>query len=158
MDVTFALGAEMLMLGEGAERRLAWRHDGRRDRHGARVIEFAEIIEAQGGDAKIVDDPSRLPSARSWRNTSPGAMDSSRRSLRARLDMASSRFAAAERRWKTRSILRLDSSSRRSPAMKSAEVNHSRRFMRAPKGTSIRGSPSSRKRSLFPTSRAHASI
>ena len=34
---------------------------------GSALRRFAEVIEAQGGDPKVVDDPSRLPQPRCWR-------------------------------------------------------------------------------------------
>ena len=65
IEVTFALGAEMLVLSTIAS-----------TREGARAImdaaigsgkalrKFEEIIKAQGGDSAVVKDPSRLPQAR----------------------------------------------------------------------------------------------
>jgi thymidine phosphorylase len=64
IDVTYALGAEMLVLGGAAagldEARDAMRAavaDGRAARR------FAEIVEAQGGNPAVVDDPALLPQA-----------------------------------------------------------------------------------------------
>jgi pyrimidine-nucleoside phosphorylase len=64
MEVTYALGAEMLMLGGIAARS----EDAR-----ALMVEaiatgraartFETIIAAQGGDARVVEDPARLPQA-----------------------------------------------------------------------------------------------
>ncbi len=64
MAVTYALGAEMLVLGGAARTR----DDARRRMEvaissGAALDRFREIIEAQGGDPAVVDDPSRLPQA-----------------------------------------------------------------------------------------------
>lgn len=64
MEVTYALGAEMLVLADAAVNHAdAWRM--MRDAIGSRraLEKFIEIVEAQGGDARIVDDPARLPSA-----------------------------------------------------------------------------------------------
>ncbi len=64
MTVTYALGAEMLVLG-GA---MPTRDDARRAMEGAissgRAAEhFQRIIEAQGGNPGVVDDPAVLPQA-----------------------------------------------------------------------------------------------
>ena len=64
MKVTYALGAEMLVLGGLA----AGRDAARRAMEvaissGKAADKFREIIEAQGGDPSVVDDPSRLPQA-----------------------------------------------------------------------------------------------
>ena len=64
MEVTYALGAEMLMLagvtGTAAD---AWRRMREAIRNGAALEKFRQIIEAQGGDARVLDDPSLLPTA-----------------------------------------------------------------------------------------------
>jgi pyrimidine-nucleoside phosphorylase len=64
MSVTYALGAEMLVLAEVAEDRDAARRmmeiaigTGRAAEH------FQKIIEAQGGNPAVVDDPALLPQA-----------------------------------------------------------------------------------------------
>ena len=64
MKVTYALGAEMLLLGGVA----ADRDDARRRMEvaissGKAARKFQEIIEAQGGDPRVVDDPGLLPQA-----------------------------------------------------------------------------------------------
>jgi pyrimidine-nucleoside phosphorylase len=65
IEVTFALGAEMLVLAT-----LASTREGARAmmdaaiRSGKALKKFEEIIGAQGGDAGVVDDPLRLPQAR----------------------------------------------------------------------------------------------
>lgn len=64
MQLTYALGAEMLVLG-GAT---ATRDEARRRMEvaissGKAAQRFQAIIEAQGGDPRVVDDPSRLPQA-----------------------------------------------------------------------------------------------
>lgn len=64
MEVTYTLGAEMLILGgvargiDEARRRMEISISS-----GKAAEKFAQIIEAQGGDASVVDDPSRLPQA-----------------------------------------------------------------------------------------------
>ena len=65
MAVTFALGEQMLTLcglatdgGGGAEKLEAALASG------AALAKFREIVAAQGGDVRMVDDPSLLPSAR----------------------------------------------------------------------------------------------
>ncbi|HMN09554.1 MAG TPA: thymidine phosphorylase [Gemmatimonadaceae bacterium] len=65
MQVTYALGAEMLVLGG-----LAPNADHARRKmevaisNGRAAEMFQRIIAAQGGDPSVVDDPSRLPQAR----------------------------------------------------------------------------------------------
>ncbi len=64
MKVTYALGAEMLLLGGVASDR----DDARRRMEvsissGKAARKFQEIIEAQGGDPRVVDDPGLLPQA-----------------------------------------------------------------------------------------------
>jgi len=64
MDVTYALGAEMLVLG-GA---VGTRNEARRRMEvaissGRAARKFQEIIEAQGGNPAVVDDPGLLPQA-----------------------------------------------------------------------------------------------
>lgn len=64
MKVTYALGAEMLLLGGVA----IDRDDARRRMEvaistGKAAQKFQEIIEAQGGDPRVVDDPGILPQA-----------------------------------------------------------------------------------------------
>lgn len=64
MEVTYALGAEMLVLGGAA----ATRSEARRRMEvaissGRAARKFQEIIEAQGGNPAVVDDPGLLPQA-----------------------------------------------------------------------------------------------
>ena len=64
MEVTYALGAEMLMLGGVATSA----EDARAQMEGAissgaAADKFREIIEAQGGNPGVVDDPGTLPQA-----------------------------------------------------------------------------------------------
>jgi pyrimidine-nucleoside phosphorylase len=65
MEVTYALGEQMLLLtgvagtaGEAREKLAAGLASG------AALAKFREIVAAQGGDVRMVDDPSRLPRAR----------------------------------------------------------------------------------------------
>jgi pyrimidine-nucleoside phosphorylase len=64
MEVTYALGAEMLQVGGVARDD----NDARRQMQGAissgaAARKFQEVIEAQGGNASVVDDPAVLPQA-----------------------------------------------------------------------------------------------
>jgi pyrimidine-nucleoside phosphorylase len=62
--VTFALGAEMLVLaGVAVSRDEAWRRMEVAISSGAAARKFQEIVEAQGGDPRLVDDPLLLPQA-----------------------------------------------------------------------------------------------
>ncbi len=62
--VTFALGAEMLLLAGAAKSRDdAWRRMEVAVSSGAAAAKFQEIIAAQGGDPRLIDDPSLLPQA-----------------------------------------------------------------------------------------------
>ncbi|HEX6573347.1 MAG TPA: thymidine phosphorylase [Gemmatimonadaceae bacterium] len=64
IEVTYALGAEMLMLANAASSAEdAWRMMQDAIASGRALARFAEIVEAQGGDARIVDDYSILASA-----------------------------------------------------------------------------------------------
>ncbi|MCZ6918012.1 MAG: thymidine phosphorylase [Gemmatimonadetes bacterium] len=64
MTVTYALGAEMLLLAGGAES-AAGAHQILREAIGSgRAAEkFREMVDAQGGDPRVVDDPAILPRA-----------------------------------------------------------------------------------------------
>lgn len=64
LDCTVALGVEMLMLGKKARSRTDARdqlHAAIADGRGA--AKFRQIIKAQGGDARVIDEPDRLPTA-----------------------------------------------------------------------------------------------
>ena len=64
MEVTFALGAEMLMLGaKASDHAGAWSLMDRAIQSGHALEKFVAIVEAQGGDVRIVEDYSRLPAA-----------------------------------------------------------------------------------------------
>ena len=64
MEVTYALAAEMLVLGGLADDRVS-AHDtlARAIASGAAAEKFKEVIEAQGGNPAVVDDPALLPQA-----------------------------------------------------------------------------------------------
>ena len=64
MEVTYALGAHMLILGGVA--RTTDESRSRLEasvRDGSALACFREIVTAQGGDARVVDEPERLPAA-----------------------------------------------------------------------------------------------
>jgi pyrimidine-nucleoside phosphorylase len=64
MRVTYALGAEMLYLAGKVERPDdAWPLMREAIASGNALRKFGEIIEAQGGDAAVIDDPRRLPAS-----------------------------------------------------------------------------------------------
>jgi pyrimidine-nucleoside phosphorylase len=64
MAVTYALGAEMLVLARVAENTASARVEMERAIASGRAAErFQQIIEAQGGNPGVVDDPSVLPQA-----------------------------------------------------------------------------------------------
>ena len=64
MAVTYALGAELLVLGGLAPGRDAARRAMEVSiSSGRAAAKFAEVVEAQGGDPRVVEDPSRLPQA-----------------------------------------------------------------------------------------------
>ena len=69
MEVTFALGAEMLLLAKRVkDAEDAWRMMDNAISSGLAREKFGEIIEAQGGDRGILDDLSRLPVAAAKRD------------------------------------------------------------------------------------------
>ena len=64
MEVTFALGAEMLLLAGVAGTRESARADLRDAISSGRALaQFRAIVQAQGGDPAVVDDPALLPQA-----------------------------------------------------------------------------------------------
>ena len=64
LEVTYALGAEMLVLaGTAPDRQAARRAMERAISTGSALEKFREIIEAQGGNPGVVDDPAVLPQA-----------------------------------------------------------------------------------------------
>ena len=64
VEVTLALGSEMLMMAgiakSGAEAHATMIEEMT---SGRALAKFCEIVSAQGGDASVIDDPSRLPQA-----------------------------------------------------------------------------------------------
>lgn len=65
MKLVFDLTGEMLLVG-GVHKRLRDAKDALRKAitQGAALEVFARVIKAQGGDPKVIDDPSRLPRAK----------------------------------------------------------------------------------------------
>jgi len=64
MALTRLAGAEMLILGGKArDRAAAVRRIDRAIADGSGLAKFRELVAAQGGDARMVDDPGRLPAA-----------------------------------------------------------------------------------------------
>jgi pyrimidine-nucleoside phosphorylase len=64
MEVTYALAAEMMLLGAMvADRATARERLETAIASGAAAAKFGEIIEAQGGNPAVVDDPALLPQA-----------------------------------------------------------------------------------------------
>jgi pyrimidine-nucleoside phosphorylase len=64
MEVTLALGAEMLVLGGTSATRDAAHEEMRGALASGRALEqFRTIVEMQGGDPAVVDDPALLPQA-----------------------------------------------------------------------------------------------
>jgi pyrimidine-nucleoside phosphorylase len=64
MEVTFALGAEMLLVsGLATDPAAARQRVEETVRSGAALARFREMVAAQGGDPGVVDDRSRLPQA-----------------------------------------------------------------------------------------------
>ena len=64
MEVTYALGVEMLLVGGVDTDRAAARERLEKSVRSGRALEtFARIIEAQGGDPAVVEDPGLLPQA-----------------------------------------------------------------------------------------------
>jgi pyrimidine-nucleoside phosphorylase len=68
MEVTYALGAQMLVLAGAAKDvgAATARLEGSIS-SGAALAKFRELLVAQGGDPRVVDDPARLPQARTKR-------------------------------------------------------------------------------------------
>jgi pyrimidine-nucleoside phosphorylase len=68
MEVTYALGAQMLVLaGAAKDVPAATARLEASVSSGAALAKFRELLEAQGGDPRVVDDPARLPQARTRR-------------------------------------------------------------------------------------------
>ncbi|HVU22628.1 MAG TPA: thymidine phosphorylase [Opitutus sp.] len=65
MEVTYVLGAQMLMLAQAAKDAAAARAMLERSvASGAALEKFREMVAAQGGDARVIDEAERLPQAR----------------------------------------------------------------------------------------------
>lgn len=65
MEVTFALGEQMLLLAGVAETKDEAREKLEASiRSGAALEKLREMIAAQGGDARVIDEPQRLPQAK----------------------------------------------------------------------------------------------
>jgi pyrimidine-nucleoside phosphorylase len=65
VEVTLALGAQMLLLGGVAKDETEAREKLTRViADGAALAKFREIVTAQGGDVRVIDDPARLPRAK----------------------------------------------------------------------------------------------
>jgi pyrimidine-nucleoside phosphorylase len=65
MDVTYALGVEMLLVAGVDQDRAAARERLEKSIRSGRALEtFARIVEAQGGNPAIVEDPGGLPQAK----------------------------------------------------------------------------------------------
>lgn len=65
MDVTFALGEQMLLLAKVAKTKAAARAQLEAAlTNGAALMKFREMVAAQGGDVRTVDDAARLPRAK----------------------------------------------------------------------------------------------
>lgn len=65
MEVTYVLGEQMLLLAKVAPTKEAARKQLEASiTSGTALQKFRELIAAQGGDAQVVDEPSRLPSAK----------------------------------------------------------------------------------------------
>jgi pyrimidine-nucleoside phosphorylase len=65
MEVTFALGEQMLLLAKVAKTKAAARERlAAALANGAARKKFREMVAAQGGDVRTVDDPARLPRAK----------------------------------------------------------------------------------------------
>ncbi|MDR7458980.1 MAG: thymidine phosphorylase, partial [Armatimonadota bacterium] len=63
-ELCLTLGAEMLVLGGAApDRQAARARLEARLRDGSALDRFRRMVEAQGGDPRVVDDPTRLPQA-----------------------------------------------------------------------------------------------
>jgi thymidine phosphorylase len=71
-ELTLRLGVEMLLLGGTSDAPAARGRLEAALADGSALRRFAEVIEAQGGDARVVDDPSRLPQPRCKRDFRAG--------------------------------------------------------------------------------------
>jgi pyrimidine-nucleoside phosphorylase len=65
MEVTYALAEQMLLLAKVAKTKAEAREKLEASiAKGSALAKFRAMVEAQGGDARVVDDPARLPQAK----------------------------------------------------------------------------------------------
>jgi pyrimidine-nucleoside phosphorylase len=65
MEVSYALGEQMLLLAKAAKTKEEARAKLEQSiASGAALAKFRDMVWAQGGDVRVVDDPSRLPQAK----------------------------------------------------------------------------------------------
>ncbi len=65
MELTYTLGSHMLVLGGAARNEAEARTKLETAvQNGSALAKFREIVTAQGGDARVLDDPGRLPQAK----------------------------------------------------------------------------------------------
>jgi pyrimidine-nucleoside phosphorylase len=65
VDVVYKLGAEMLVIGEAAADHATARDMLEKAVHSGEALEvFSQVVEAQGGDPRVVEDRSLLPASR----------------------------------------------------------------------------------------------
>jgi thymidine phosphorylase len=65
MEVTYALGEQMLLLANAAKTQEEAREKLQQViSSGAALSKFREMVAAQGGDVRVIDEPARLPQAR----------------------------------------------------------------------------------------------
>jgi pyrimidine-nucleoside phosphorylase len=65
MEVAYALGEQMLLLAKAAKTQEAARAQLEQSiASGAALAKFRDMVWAQGGDVRVVDDPARLPQAK----------------------------------------------------------------------------------------------
>lgn len=75
MEVTYALGEQMLLLAGTAKTREAARARLQATiAEGTALAKFRTLVEAQGGDPRVVDEPARMKAAR-WRRTLAASRD-----------------------------------------------------------------------------------
>jgi pyrimidine-nucleoside phosphorylase len=65
MEVSYALGEQMLLLAKAAKTKEDARAQLEKSiKSGAALAKFRDMVLAQGGDIRVVDDPTRLPQAK----------------------------------------------------------------------------------------------
>ena len=148
MEVTYALGAEMLMLaGVASKPSDAWRMMRDAIGSGRALQKFAEIIEAQGGNPRIIENQDLLTAA-------PVKTEFVARPRRIRREVAPRAVGygiiairGGRRTMEDKSIHPLDSSLLRNPAIECGAARRSRRSTRSTMTGSGRGSALWSKRS-----------